>query len=78
MINYNSRHIAGDMVVSIGSDVQMTIGDLRNAIARFPDDAAVLISPCSCCWAVQRLTGFDVKGPGELLLNIEGHELDLD
>lgn len=74
MTNYNRLHIAGDVITSIGLDSQMTVGDIRNAIAKYPDDAIVKLSPCDC-GDLLRLTGFDDKGPEDILFTVSCREM---
>lgn len=41
-INYNHRHTYSGSVISGTADGYLTVGDLRDAIAEFPDDAKVV------------------------------------
>ncbi|WP_414833592.1 hypothetical protein [Afifella sp. YEN Y35] len=75
MTNYNHLHKPrGRMVTS--SDGGLTVGDIRDAIAGFPDDTEVILSPCSECAAKPSLSGFDQKGPKEILFNTASREID--
>lgn len=46
-INYNHRHVASGTYIS-GTDHPITVKDLRDAIASFPDNAELAWGTCSC------------------------------
>lgn len=54
--NYNCTHVAGDYPSSVGGGT-VTIGDLRNAIAAYPDHVELHPMVCNCGMAV-KIFGF--------------------
>ncbi len=71
-INYNHRHKAGDFITS--TDGQITVGDVRNAIAHLSDDAEVFLGACDC-GCILELSGFKDR-TGAISFNIRCRELD--
>lgn len=71
-INFNHRHVQGLVISETNGDV--TVGDIRNAIAHLPDDAEVHLGTCDC-GNVLTLFGFKDRG-GAISLKIGCKELD--
>ena len=48
-VNYNHLHVMKDHygISSASEDYTLTVGDLRDAIARLPDDAEIVFGPCN-------------------------------
>ncbi|WP_449396294.1 hypothetical protein [Devosia riboflavina] len=78
-INYNHRHQpSGEMTTSTTGE--LTIGDLRDAIANMPDDAKLVVAPCDC-GIILKPFGFKVKtdkegGPTHLIIQQSEMEAD--
>lgn len=47
-INYNHQHVASGFVIS-GTEHPITVKDLRDAIAEYPDDTEVVWGSCNQC-----------------------------
>ena len=71
-INYNHQHKPGHMITSTSG--QITVGDIRNAIASLPDDAEVHLGVCDC-GCILRLAGFKGRG-GAISFNVACEELE--
>lgn len=66
--NYNHEHVFSGSVISGSGDGRLTVGDLRDAIAAFPDDAEVIFGVDS---AGEPLTFGRFKTRGPKVLGIE-------
>ena len=66
--NFNHRHVWKSYGISGSSDGQLTVGDLRDAIAAYPDDAAVVFGICN---HGEPLQFYRFKRRGDDVLSIE-------
>lgn len=57
--NFNHLHKLGPFISS--TDGQITVGDVRNAIAHLPDDAEIHLGVCDC-GCILELSGFKDRG----------------
>lgn len=58
-VNYNHLHKQGSVVSDTAGEI--TVGDIRNAIAHLPGDAEVLLGVCDC-GCILKLSGFKDRG----------------
>lgn len=65
--NYNLQHKWSGAFIS-GTDNPITVGDIRDAIAAYPDDAEIVWSACGCG---RPLKFSRFKSRGEKALGIE-------
>lgn len=49
-INYNHQHVASGYVIS-GTDQPITVKELRDALAEYPDDTELIWGTCNECGA---------------------------
>ena len=61
-MNHNHTHRPSGTVISGSSDGYLTVGDLRDAIADYPDDARVYFGICECGEPMQ-FYRFKDRGP---------------
>lgn len=71
-INFNHRHKLGDIISS--TDGQITVGDVRNAIAHLPDDDEIHLGVYDCGCALE-LSGFKDRS-GAISFRTRCRELD--
>lgn len=59
-VNFNHQHVLGSTMIS-STTGQITVGDIRDAIAHLPDDAEVHLGVCEC-GLILELAGFKDRG----------------
>ncbi len=72
-INYNHHHrYNGESISSTDGDI--TVKDLRDAIAEYPDDADVILETCGKCGCAQRIVGFKSRADDVISIRTDGVE----
>lgn len=67
-VNYNHLHVWRNYGISGSEDGRLTVGDMRDAIACYPDDAEIIFGVCE---HGEPLKFYRFKERGENLLSIE-------
>lgn len=74
-MNYNRLHNPSGTVIS-GTNGQVTVGDIRDAIAEYPDDTTVSLGVCGDCGAILRLSGFKSRGEKAIQFRVDTEEIE--
>lgn len=61
-INYNHRHRPSGGIIAGSTTGKLTVGDIRDAIAEFPDDAEVIFGPAGPDDHEPRFKRFKTRG----------------
>ncbi|PSJ55774.1 hypothetical protein [Pseudaminobacter soli (ex Li et al. 2025)] len=69
-INYSHRHRWNGQYISSTTGT-ISVGDIRDAIAAYPDDANVHLSVCDH-GGIQHIFGFKSRGPNDIQFLVSG------
>lgn len=67
-VNYNHQHKYTGSWISCSADGHLTVGDLRDAIAEWPDDTQISFGVCNCG---EPMKFYRFKKRGDDVLGIE-------